>query len=460
MAFRSSPFLPLASLLASVACSETERLDVVDATQGEDVRSARLDAGFVDAATVDSGSTDAAVSDSGSIDSGAFDSGDLDASVVDTGPRDSGVPDVGSPDSGIVCHFDRTGDAERPRIVLVGHPYDANANRGHEIRSMTLTSAGNLVDNGMRLDVGARVQRLELVPSGELALALGEEGELISLAVNGTTVSVLDMITLPSADFGELHISSDGRTAWIVGLNVAETSGISVVRIGCDGSLLEDPSQFLNIRLAESMAFLPGRQRAVLLGGQAVFDPVDPKDLRMIELNAQGGFHEISNADIFMDTVSAGRIAVSPDGLTAMIPNGSLFSNEASQVLVAGISGTTISERARVLNLEGPSEALFSVDGRVVLVSRPEANRVSVLRDPGTGWALATEIAGIGLVDQLVMISRGSLSGLVLAPSTDVDGTSNIAILKIDSNGAVRDLGQFNFGDGFEQIPEAIAVMQ
>ncbi len=426
----------------------------MDATVISDARTSRLDAGFAE----DVAFTDAAEAvDAGS---GVADLGFADVGVADAGLVDAGT-DAGLPvDSGITCNFGAAGDTERPRTVLVSHPYDANAGRGHEVRSLTLQQNGTLVDNGMRLDTGARVKALAFVPSGELALALGEDGELVSLAVLGTTLSVLDMIQLPSADYGEIHISPDGQTAWIIGLNVAETSGISVVRIDCSGLLLEEPNLFLNIRLAESLAFLPGGQRAVLLGGQAVFDPMDPKDLRVLELNALGGFSEIDNADIFHDIVSTGRIAVSPNGRTLMVPNNSIASNETSLVLVADINGTVLSEASRIMNLDGPEEALFSPDGVAVLVTRPEANRVTVLRDSGSGWAVAFEIGGLGLVDQMAMVPRGSLLGLVLLPSIDTNGTSNVAMLKIDPNGVVRDLGQLDFGDGFEEIPEAIAVMQ
>ena len=76
----------------------------------------------------------------------------------------------------------------------------------------------------------------------------------------------------------------------------------------------------------------------------------------------------------------------------------------------------------------------------------------------GAGLEVVDLIAGIGLPEQLALVSRGRLAGTVLLPSVDTSGISNVAVLRITGPGQVEDLGQVDLGGGYEQIPRAIAV--
>jgi hypothetical protein len=243
-----------------------------------------------------------------------------------------------------------------------------------------------------------------------------------------------------------------------VGSNVNETSGVSVVHIACDGTLTVDAAGFLNIRLTESIAVLPGEQSAVLLGGQAVFDPKDPNDIRMLG-RVGDAWEEVAAFDVFQDFVNTGRIAASPDGTRVLVPNASVFSEEEGDVSVLGIGDETLSEDDRITTLSAVSEALFAPDGLTALVSRPEVNRVAILTDTGAGLEVTGEVKGLGLADQMALIARGSSEGLVLIPSVDVDGAANVAALLIEGPGLVSDLGQVELGGGSDEIPDAIAVM-
>lgn len=404
----------------------------------------------------DGGTTDAAHApdDAGGNDAAI----DVDAAVT--------TPDAGSLDAATAaadagaCNFADLGDPDRPRIVLVSHGYDADGNnRGHVVRSLSLPPAGMPVDDGVRLDVGVRVKRLAFVPSGAFALALGEDGDLVSVKVNSVDdMAVVDSVTLPAAGYGDLVVAADGRTVHAAGSNVDETSGISTVSVGCDGQLTVDTEAFFTIRLAESLALVPGSDRAVLLGGQAVFDPVDANDVRLLR-RQDGRFAEIGAFDVYTDMVSAGRIGLSPDGTMLLVPNGSPFSDQGNQVAVLSITDTTITESLRLTDVAGPSEALFSPDGATALLSLPESNAVLVLARSGTQVTKGAMIRGIGLADQMAMVSRGSLAGLVLVASIDTSGMSNVARVRFTGPGVAEDQGQTNLGDTMTDIPDAIAVM-
>lgn len=379
------------------------------------------------------------------------------AAGIDSGPP---APDIGE-NPGPLCDLGDPGDDDRPRVVLVGHPFTAKPGTpGKTIRSMSLEPGGMPVDDGVLLDVGVRPARIAFVPSGSIALVVGEDGDVVSVSVEGAQeLAVVDSVKLPSADYGDIAISQDGSVAWVVGLNVNETSGVSVVHIGCDGTLTVDTAGFYNVRLAESIAVLPGEQTAVLLGGQTVFAPKDPDDIRLLGRNGDA-WVEMGSFDVFKDFVNTGRIAASPDGSRVLVPNASAFSFEEGDISVLAIGDGVLTEVDRITTLSAVSEALFSPDGLTALISRPEVNRVAILSDLGSGLSVTGEIKGIGLADQMALIDRGSSEGLVLIPSVDVNGGPNVAVLRIDGVGVVTDLGQVELGTGSEAIPDAIAVMR
>lgn len=343
------------------------------------------------------------------------------------------------------------------RTVLVGQPYTDDLDiDGTSVRRLTLLASGTLVDAGESLDVGFTASRIEFMPSGTLALVLGERGELASVEV-GTSLRVLDTITLPRADYGDIVLSPEEGLAFIVGLNVDTSSGVSTVSVGCDGELTNITSAFLNIRLADSMTQISD-DRAVLLGGQAVFAPVDVFDIRLLERDGPA-WVEIDRFDIFGDFVSTGRIASSPSGDRVLIPNSSLGSSEGSQVLVLAVEGETVREVQRITGLDDPSEVHFSPDGSTAVVTLVEPGRVVVLRREPDGTFVETErIAGIGLPDQIGAVRRGALAGTMLIPSIDVSGVSNIAMLRFAAPGDVTDLGQFDLGEDIADIPSCIGL--
>ncbi|MCK6548326.1 hypothetical protein L6R52_20935, partial [Myxococcota bacterium] len=368
------------------------------------------------------------------------------------------TPDASTPDAG-ACDPGALGDPDKPRVMLIGHGFGATSGQdGTEIRSLTIGADGTPVDDGVRLDVGTKPRRIRFVPDGTRALVLGEDGMLVSVSIDGAqNLAVLDRVMLPAAGYGELVVTSDGLTAFAVGSNVDETSGISTIHLGCLGELAVETQAFFNVRLSAALALLPGEQRAVLLGGQTVFEPIDADDLRLLE-RTPSGWAAVDTFDVWMDFVDAGNIAVSPDGATLLVPNGSPFSTEAGQISIVSIQGDTLTEIDRLTGLDDVREVVFSPDGATALASRFQPGRVAVLADLGAGLVVQRQISGIGLADQMEVVRRGALSGRVYIPSVDPNGGPNVAMLRIDGRGMVTDLGQVELGGGAVNIPDSIAI--
>lgn len=374
-----------------------------------------------------------------------------DAGFVDGGTeRDGGAAQP--------CGFDELGPADRERVLLVGHGFTSDPTvPGTEVRGMTVGRDGDLADDGIRVDVGFRPVRIEFLPFGDIALVLGEDGEVASLRVDGADdLTVIDSVALSPAFFGDLRIDPSAERAYAVGFDSAPTAGISTVDIACDGTLTVDAGAFFPLRLPQSLVFIGG-DRWVILGGQAVFEPVDDDDLRTLAAGANG-FTTVTTQDVFMDDVSADRIAVSHDGTTVIVPNKSGFSNKTSQLAIVDVTGDRLVDRGRITGLTDPADVLFSPDDQTVLVALFQPGRIVVLADRGAGLTEVDRIAGIGLAGQMASIERGPVAGRVFVTSVDGQGFPNIAQLAIRGPGRVENLGDFDFTDGSENIPTAIAV--
>jgi hypothetical protein len=389
---------------------------------------------------------------------------------VDLGVADAGAPQDAMPavDLGVVqdasgCDFSTSKAPDRDRVVLVGHPFSPNPGQdGTLIRSLTLTATGGLRNDGVKLDVGTKPVRIEFVPSSDYALVLGADGMLVSIAASSAAqIAIRGRVRLPGAGYQDLRIEPDGKAALAVNFDSTGAAGIQAAYLACDGSLTADLGAFFPTLLPQSIDLVPGTDLIVMLGGQATFTmPPDPNDTRLLSRSSTGGIHLVRAFDIWHDDIDCGRLAVAPDGTTALVPNGSSFSTEGSEVSVLAIDRAmgTITQRTRIMNVPDAREALFSPDGLTALVSQEQPNKIAVLTDRGSGWAVVDTLTGIGLADKMAVVSRGSLSGRVLAAATDPVTTPNITMIQIHGPGMATNLGQFSLGPNSQDIPDSITV--
>lgn len=386
-----------------------------------------------------------------------------------------GATDLGvspTPDAGLepgadagptpsVCPERTVLPADADRIVLVGHRFtDAPERRGTEVRALTLRGFDTtLLDNGQRLDVGEAPGRIVFAHHGLFAFVLGEDGLLSSVLVSApTALEVLDQVQLPSAGYGDLRVSDDDSRVFVAGSNVTNEAGLSRVDVDCEGRLtLVDKAHF-GVRLAESLDFVPGRpDRAVLLGGQAVFDPVDPLDVRLLSYG-ENGFSLVEAFDVYGDMVSAGRIGVSGDGALVLVPNDSPFSEEGGQLAVLALEGDTLTELDRIVDLPDAREIEVSSDGRTALLSQIEPGIVRAFALSPDGVEAGDMVRGVGLADQMARVRRGPMTDVVVVSAVSpVDG-SQVQVLRIGTPGHVTRLGVTPLGGGSSNIPGAIGI--
>ncbi len=357
------------------------------------------------------------------------------------------------------CDYATPVAEDADRIVLVGHTNtDVPTEPGTDVRLMVLRADGTLEDVGFRLDVGFRPERIELMPSGEMALVVGERGETATVAVTKTGLALVDSMTITAFGVSDVRLAADEGLAFLLSHDSSATGGIHTVRIGCDGTLSSD-GDLLPLRLSSTLDYLPG-DRAVVLGGQALWDHPE-RDVNDMRLLAREGdsWREIAGFDIWGDFTDALRMSTSPDGAYAIVPNGSPFSDDGNQIALVSINGDTITERQRVLEMNDVREAYFSTDGRSAFATLFEPGQVVVFSFIGGTLTETERFSGIGLVDTAAVVRRGPLTDRVLMASTDTSGISNVAMMQLDGDGDATYIGQVDFGDGIAQIPGPIAVV-
>lgn len=367
---------------------------------------------------------------------------------------DMGAPDAAPPDAGPLdpCGLEPLGD-DTPRTVLIGHRFGEEIGEvATEIRSLVLRADGAIVDVGTRLDLGDQPAQIAVSPFGRVALVAGEEGSVTVVDIQDPAdLQILDVAAVPRAGVSDLIFDPGGQTAFLVRSDVDEaTAGIYTLHLACDGTLTVDPEHF-GLRLAKTLTFLPDDpDRAVLLGGQTAFDPIDDDDVRLLERRGDG-WQQIGAFDIYSDLVDAAGVAVNAAG-DVLVPNGLSFSEEAGQVAVCQIEGDTITETNRLLDLPEAHLARMAPDGQTALLLRPAEDRISVL-SAAEGWGRVDDLV-LGLATDFAMLDNG----LALVPTVRAGGGSRVTVLRVDGPGAVGELDHAELGRGNLNIPGPVGV--
>jgi hypothetical protein len=332
--------------------------------------------------------------------------------------------------------------------------------------------SGVVTESGPRLDLGFAAARVEFVPSGDVALVVGDDGELATVRVGDGTLELLDRIareprfddppatetTLPGAGFGDLtvtdRVEGAGVVVYVTGSNSVATAGVSKVLVACDGDITIDTTAHYGLRLAYAMAALPN-DRALLFGGDVSgFDPRDPNDLRLLALGT-GPTTEIAGFDVLEGFLGATRIAAAADGSFALIPNFSISGDpDSGDVVLVDIVGDTVSERGRVEGLQTPSEVVIAPDNSVAAVSDWEGDAVVIVDVVGTP-SVVTTISGVGLAEQMALVKTGTFAGRVFVPEVRAAGGSFITIIDLGDGVGTRGV---SYALNDDDIPVGIAI--
>jgi hypothetical protein len=315
--------------------------------------------------------------------------------------------------------------------------------------------SGVVTVTGPRVDLGFAAARVEFLPSGTMALVVGEDGQLATLRVGADELEVLDEVareprfddppatetTLPGAGFGDLtmtnRLEAGGVVAYVTGSNSVATAGVSKVLVACDGEITIDTTAHYGVRLAYALAALPN-DRALLFGGDVSgFEPRDPHDLRLLSLGS-GPTTEIAGFDVLEGFLGATRIAAATDGSFALVPNFSISGDpDSGDVILVDIVGDSVSERGRIEGLQTPSEVVIAPDNSVAAVSDWEADAV-VIVDVRATASVITTFSGIGLAEQMALVKSGAFAGRVFVPEVRASGGSFITAIDLGDGVGTR----------------------
>ena len=341
--------------------------------------------------------------------------------------------------------------------MLIGHRFtDELGVVGTEVRSLVLRDDGALVDVGDRLDLGDQPVSIAVAPSGRVALVAGEEGSISVVDLQDpANLTILDVAAVPRTGVSDLLFDPSGQTAYVLRSDVNEdTAGIYTLHLACDGTLTVDDTHF-GLRATHAMALVPGDpDRAILLGGQAVYEPFDDDDIRLLE-RADDGWQQVGAFDIYGDVVSAAGVAVSAAGI-ALVPNSLPFSDEGGQVAVLQIDGDQVNEIERIEDLPEAEFVRIAPDGQTGLLVRPAEDTLTVLNG-AAGWRVSDEV-NLGLAVGLSVVRQGAASGAVLVPSVLPAGGSRVTVFRVTGPGRIEEIDRVELGPGAEHIPGPIGV--
>ena len=315
------------------------------------------------------------------------------------------------------------------------------------------------MDLGVRLNVGFSPKRIGVMPGGRIALVLGEEGSLVSISLACDSLEILDRLSLEGAGFSDMVIQSDGSFAFLVNKDSTDEGGIYTVEVGPSGSL-ESKGAHFPIRLAQAMALYPGSPvRALLVGGQAMFEPFDENDVRILAFDG-AQWRQTHEFDVYTDFVQCDGIGVSPDGGHAFITNGSPFSSERGHLIHLILTDDGVVENQRFVGQGDLSHARALPDGETFVVTTGETDQVRAFAPfEGTGaYALTETIDGIGLAQQMsIAKAENGRVWIVLSAVNTVEGP-NVTLLESTGVGQLSSPLRASLGEGALNIPGPIAI--
>ena len=347
--------------------------------------------------------------------------------------------------------------ADEERIVLLGHNYDRGGAPGETLTSHILSPNGRMRATGHRSNIGITATDIAFVPSGQIAFAVGERGALVSMRVGRSgAVRVIDRVQLPSALYENITVSQTDNVLWLTAVTTGERGGVVSVSFDCRGEMRINNRDFMPMPMAYAMTVLPGGQQALLAGGQPATGSASANDLHLLARRGNG-WRVVSSANLFNDRLTIPSIAVSADGRTALIPNASIYSREAGDVVAVSIHNNRLREIGRRSGVESPGTVIFPTNGNNGYIAQPQAGRISGFGTTGSVREVES-VRGLGIVDRMAVVRRGQLRDTIIAPRSTARGDHLVDLYRIENNGNLRRMSSNDLGAGVENIVHAVAV--
>ena len=166
-----------------------------------------------------------------------------------------------------------------------------------------------------RIDLGFRPMALFTVPGRQIVLVGGEDGQIVSVRIDGGQLQILSQFDLPTAGLSQFRYEPTTDQVLAIVKNPTDGGGVYGLRVN-EAGRIGPAAPFKSLLLAQTVAhrskYGPSGRLAVV-GGQVLFEPIDQRDIRTWRIGANG-FEEENVGDVFQDIMEISRVMVSPDG--------------------------------------------------------------------------------------------------------------------------------------------------
>ncbi|MDB4961790.1 MAG: hypothetical protein JWP01_1789 [Myxococcales bacterium] len=355
-----------------------------------------------------------------------------------------------------------TAAADRPRFVVISHPYDAAGERAPVFEVLELSAAGALTrvqpPRLFSLAKRASFGTVEFTPDGQVGIVALEDGSLGVFRLDAAGMPTVVHAGLTGSYYAtKVVIDPRGDRAWILEGNTrGNGGGIYLVTIACDGTLT-DHGLFAAADLPGALAFTnDGR---AIVGARDVLDAnTEGNDIQLVRWTEPPT--AVAGVDVFGADESVGGAALTADGATFLVGDRSGFGAAPNSVAVVGVGASSLSKVGVITPLEDPNAIATSPFGDVAIVTSAFGDHIFVLDKGGTNGAWRSRgtvpyLNGVRpmLPGDLATVSRGMLQGHVF-----VSENVSVRHLAFRASGMVEDLGSLQLGSGLDNISGVIGV--
>jgi len=349
------------------------------------------------------------------------------------------------------------GPDDKPRFVVVGHPFDASKPDG-TYGVLALSQAGVLTSTSTRFEMHEAADReMAFTPDGVLGFAAQSDGTVGEFTIDAAgAVTVLDAGY--SGDFyaDAVRVSDDGSTLFIIDPDFPESGGgIYSAPIFCDGTLGTATKMFAT---KSARAYVPLGLAAGAIVARGALESTGISHAHLVSL---AGPTLESSVNVFGDDDAIlASFALTHDQKYLLIGDNSSFSGVPNRVGVVGVGASQLTTADVLDDIEDPYALATSPFDDAAIVLSGFGDAVFVLSySPGADPPFANEgelayVAGSPQVPgSLSMLGRGVATGRVFIG--DVRGVYQV---EFAGGGAVTDLGILDLGGGNENIVAGIGV--
>jgi len=354
--------------------------------------------------------------------------------------------------------------------VAISFPYsDVIGVDGEAVQVYRATSEG-LTPWGERMTVGFRPAALRFSHGGLWLIALGERGGVVTIDLRGDEPTIAERLELPSGAFRSIMRHPTRAEFDLPDANSTEDGGVYTLELSCEGALSPSLEHF-PLRLTYALQRSSERPEwAIVLGGQARFEPIDNIDLRL--LNAGDvSWRQVVEHDLYSDAIDAKGVALSASGRWAGVVNGSPFSTEGGHAHIMSVTfdPPSLQVSQSFEGLTDARRALFTPLEDRLMVSLQEPGALQLIDNVNGVWSLGDRVSGIGLIDDFSLSGppewateaegRGQAGAVwVWAPMTSPNGGSWLSRVAVTPGVPALMLENISLGEGFSSIPNAIDV--